>query len=229
MTFFILYIDKKRNMELVCEFCKKNYLSKIALVQHSIRCSENPNKIRTKHSDETKKKMSSVMKIANTNSKRIWKSETIEKMKIVSKEKNIEYWTDEKRQQHSLLMKSVVKNNPGSYSTNNVSGRAKIYEYKGMKLKGTWELKIASILDKYDIKWTNNIKPIPYYWNDGWHLYFPDFYLIEYDKYVEVKGYQRERDVIKWKSSDKPLVILKIKEVKALELNDSKILNYIKD
>lgn len=216
-------------MELICEFCRKICLNNNSLSQHRIRCNENPNKIRTKHSDETKKKLSQVMKVVNTNSKRIWKPETIEKMKIVSKEKNIEYWTEEKRQKHSELMKKVVENNPESYSSNNVSGRAKLYEYNGVKLKGTWEVKIAILLDKYNIKWTNNIKPIPYFWKKKWHLYFPDFYLTDYDKYIEVKGYERKRDLAKWKAVDKPLIIFKKEDFKILEKDEIKIKEYMNE
>jgi len=215
-------------MEKICKFCERICKNDNSLKQHEIRCKNNPNKINTKHTEETKKKLSKIMKIVNTNAERIWKPETIEKMKITSKIVNENYWTVEKRKQHSILMKSVVEKNPDSYSINNVSGRAKIYEYNGMKFKGTWELKIANILDKYNLKWTNNIKPISYYWNGKWHLYFPDFYLIDYDKYIEVKGYQRERDIAKWSASDKPLVVLKKKEINELAKNDKKILEYIK-
>jgi hypothetical protein len=120
-------------------------------------------------------------------------------------------------------MKIVVKNNPDSYSVNNVSGRAKIYEHNGVKLKGTWEVKIATILDKYNIKWSNDIKPFNYYWNNNWHLYFPDFYLEEYDIYIEVKGYQRDRDIEKWKVLDN-LIVIKKYDIKKITIDD----NYLK-
>jgi len=212
-----------------CKFCDKKCKNKISLVQHQIRCSENPDKIKTKHSEKTKKKISEKMKIVNTNATRIWKKETIEKLRISSKKGNEKYWTKENREKHSILMKSIVKKHPESYSTKNVSGRVKTYDYKGVSLKGTWEVTIAKILDKYKIKWTNKIKPIPYFWKKKWHLYFPDFYLLDYDNYIEVKGYQRERDLFKWKYVDKPLTILKKKEFKELNKDDSKIFNYIKN
>ena len=211
-----------------CEFCDKLCLNKNSLIQHQIRCSENPNKIKTKHSEETKRRISKTMKIVNTNAERIWKPESIERIKKSSTLFNKTYWTVENRKKHSDLMKKVVKENPKSYSTSNVSGRVKLYEYNGVKLKGTWELTVAKLLDKYNIKWSNEIKPIPYFWKDNWHLYFPDFYLIDYDKYIEVKGYQRERDIEKWKSVDKPLIILKNNDFKILKKDDSKIIELLK-
>lgn len=167
------------------------------------------------------------MKTNNTNSMRIWKQDTIERMKISSREINKKYWTEEKRKEQSIRMSEIVRNKPESYSINNVSGRAKMIEYNGYKLKGGWELKVAMILDKFNIKWTNKIKPFSYYWNEKWHLYFPDFYMVEYDKYIEVKGYQRERDIEKWKSVSN-LIILKEKDIEDLTKDDSKILIYIK-
>jgi len=211
-----------------CKFCKKKCLNNNSLVQHQIRCNRNPDKIRTKHSEETKKKLSKVMKEVNTNSQRVWKTESIEKLRQSSKSFNKGYWTEENRKKHSDLMKKVVKQNPESYSTNNVSGRAKIYEYNGVKLKGTWEVRIATLLDKYNIKWTNDIKPIPYFWEEKWHLYFPDFYLIEYDKYIEVKGYERKRDISKWEAVEKPLIVLKQNDFEVLKKEESKIKEYIK-
>ena len=209
-----------------CKFCEKEFDKKSALCQHEIRCYKNPDKIRTKHSEETIKKLSDVMKIVNTNSTRIWKKETINKLKESSKKINKEYWTESKRKDHSDLMMKIVENNIDSYSVNNVSGRAKIIEYNGFKLKGNWEFTIAKILDKFNIKWTNKIKPFSYYWNDSWHLYFPDFYLIDYDKYIEVKGYEREKDRKKWESVHN-LLIIKEKEMDALKLNEDKIFEFI--
>ena len=224
--FFILIYRIKNFMEYKCKFCDKFCLNANSLAQHQIRCSKNPNKIITKISDETKQKLSKVMKVANTNSSRIWKKESREKRGVASKEFNSKYWSSENREKHSNLMKSVVKKFPESYSTNNVSGRAKIYEYDGIKLKGTWELQVAKAFDSCNIKWTNDIKPFPYFWKNKWHLYFPDFYLIEYDLYVEVKGYQRDRDLSKWKVLDN-LLILKDKELKELKLDYKKIIEII--
>jgi hypothetical protein len=210
-----------------CKYCDKECKSKISLIQHEIRCFENPNKIRTKHSEDTKNKLSKIMKVVNTNSTRVLSKESVDKIKQSSKEFNKNYWTDEKRKEHSLLMSKIIKENPDSYSINNVSGRAKIVEYNGFKLKGSWELMIAKILDNLKIKWTNIIEPFPYFWNEEWHLYFPDFYLIDYNKYIEVKGYERERDLKKWECV-KNLVVLKGKEIELLKLNDKKIFEYIK-
>ena len=83
-------------MEYKCKFCYKFCLNANSLAQHQIRCSKNPNKIITKISDETKQKLSKVMKVANTNSSRIWKKESREKRGVASKEFNSKYWSSVK-------------------------------------------------------------------------------------------------------------------------------------
>ena len=50
------------------------------------------------------------------------------------------------------------------------------------------------------------------------HIYFPDFYLPDFDYYIEVKGYQRDRDLYKWKVVDK-LIIIKANEIKEIRNN----------
>lgn len=214
---------------MTCQFCNKEYSTKLSVRCHEIRCEKNPNKIRTKLSEETKNRLSIVMKVKNSNSKRIWKKETIDKLKITSREKNKEYWTEEKRNEQSLRMSKIAKEKPDSYSINNVSGRVKNFDYNGFKLKGKWELKVAQLLDENNIRWTNKIEPFSYFWNNNWHLYFPDFYLIDLDIYIEVKGFERERDLIKWKSveKEKKLVILKEKEIGFLSKGEKSIKQYI--
>ena len=109
-------------------------------------------------------------------------------------------------------MRKAVLTNPESYSSNNVSGRTPIIEYKGFKLKGSWELETAKWLDRNNIKWTNEIKGFEYDWEGSVHLYYPDFYLNDLNLYVEVKGYERERDRAKWKVIP-DLIIIKKKEI----------------
>lgn len=105
-------------------------------------------------------------------------------------------------------MKNVVLRNPKSYSSENVSGRVKTYIHNGVKLKGKWELEVAKWLDSLSIIWQQIEKPFPYYWNEKWHSYFPDFYIPSYDIYIEVKGFKRERDDCKWNDFPHKLVVI---------------------
>jgi hypothetical protein len=142
-------------------------------------------------------------------------SETREK---ISKELKGRIWSSEQKRKHSERMKKVVKDNPLSYSAKNISGRVKNLVYKDKIVKGSWELLVAKKLDSENIKWDNEIDGIEYFWNGSKHLYFPDFYLEEFDIYLEVKGYQRDRDLAKWKVLNN-LIVLKLFEISLIKEN----------
>jgi hypothetical protein len=54
------------------------------------------------------------------------------------------------------------------------------------RLRSSWELMFAVFLDLLDIKWT--YEEHKFLKKDGRHRYIPDFYLVDYDKFVEIKG-----------------------------------------
>lgn len=127
-------------------------------------------------------------------------------------------WSKERKLSHSVVMKKAVLENSESYTSSNVCGRVKIEEYNGEKFHGKWEVEVAKWLDANDIKWERKIEPFNYFWNNSWHLYFPDFYLPVIDLYIEVKGYETERDRCKW-SVVPNLIVIKNKEIKQIKEN----------
>ena len=63
-----------------------------------------------------------------------------------------------------------------------------ICEYKGVRLDSSWELVLAKRLDEQSIEW-NRPNPIPLVDNEQiTHNYFPDFYLPEYDLFLDPKN-----------------------------------------
>lgn len=71
------------------------------------------------------------------------------------------------------------------------------YENKNIKVQGTWELKYAEYLNKNNIQWIRPKEPLHYklFEEDYIHSYYPDFYLINTNEFVEIKGFW-------WKSKD---------------------------
>lgn len=66
--------------------------------------------------------------------------------------------------------------------------RKGVVEYKGILLDSSWELALARRLDDIKINW---IRPEPLEWideNNLIHNYFPDFYLIDFDIYLDPKN-----------------------------------------
>lgn len=60
--------------------------------------------------------------------------------------------------------------------------------YNGVMLDSSWEYELAKRLDYLNIKWT---RPNPLKWkdkNNNFHNYFPDFYLIDFDLFLDPKN-----------------------------------------
>lgn len=208
-----------------CRYCSKLCKNENSLRNHERLCKSNPDRQNIVSNFISYNKKRKELSIPGTNqfikAKQMGlevplvSDETKKKLSIASKGRK---YSDEQREKHSIRMKVIVKENPNSYSANNVSGRTPIIEYNGFYLKGSWELLVAKYLDKLGIKWTNILDGISYEWNNSTHLYFPDFYLTEYDMYIEVKGYERERDRCKWKVLNN-LIIIKKTEIELIRNN----------
>ena len=66
-------------------------------------------------------------------------------------------------------------------------------------LDGMWELKTAMYFDENNINWIRNKKRFNYLDSNGIkRTYCPDFYLIDDDMFIEIKGYETELDRLKW-------------------------------
>jgi len=88
-------------------------------------------------------------------------------------------------------------------------GKTKWYNYKDIKVQGTFELRTCKILD--ELKSKNIIKEWEYTkdrftyigLDNKEHSYLVDFKVFKYDNtfyYLEVKGYEHENDKLKWEA-----------------------------
>lgn len=101
-------------------------------------------------------------------------------------------------------------------SLNNRGGKSKWFDYKGQKLQGTWELNVARKLDELNILWYKpkvNNDVLTYVLDGKVKSYTPDFYLPEYNVYLEIKGYWWGNDKAKMNAviqqhQDKRIVIV---------------------
>ena len=103
-------------------------------------------------------------------------------------------------------------------------GRCKHFDYISpiagkVHLQGSWEYEYAKYLDSKGIRWERNSKGFPYTYGGKESKYFPDFYLSDEKTFVEIKGYETERDHAKWEQFPEPLRILKGKDLLSLGLN----------
>jgi len=83
-------------------------------------------------------------------------------------------------------------------------------------LHGGWELKVAKYMDEQKIHWCKSKEHFTYIFEGQNHEYFPDFYLKDYDLFIEVKGRFKPNDLEKWKQFPKKLLIIDQKTIKNL-------------
>ena len=207
-----------------CQYCKKACKNDNSLRNHERLCKSNPNKqsLVSNFIQYNQKRKELGIKGSNQYTKakelglpKITISEET-RLKLSQSSKGRKY-SDELKRKHSEAMKKAVEKHPDSYTKNNVVGRVRNIEYKGIKLKGSWEVLVAQWLDYNNIKWEHETKSFEYEWN-GIRKYYPDFYLPELDLYIEVKGYERERDLAKWKVIPN-LRVFKLNEINAIKNN----------
>lgn len=197
---------------MVCQFCGREGTNR-SISQHIVRCKNNPDKIVLDRKGEKNPKFGKKGCNQFTKAKsegKIVKISDETRNKLGSANRG-RMQSDNERAKRSLVMKKAVKEHPDSYSASNLNGRTKKILYNGIVLDGSWEYEVAKWLDKNSISWTKDVKGFEYEWH-GKRTYFPDFYLPDLDIYVEVKGFERERDRIKWKVVEN-IVILKRKEI----------------
>lgn len=100
------------------------------------------------------------------------------------------------------------------------------YENKEVNVQGTWELKYSQYLNEKNINWIRSRKinlRYKYHKEDILRTYYPDFYLPDYNAYIEIKGYFSDNDKIKMMcvqtyNSEKNIQILLKKELIQLGL-----------
>ena len=116
--------------------------------------------------------------------------------------------TDERIQKMSDAVKKFYETHPGSFTGKTHTDEYKAYmsgvaknralggfnmrkaaiTYDGIKLDSSYELEVAQSLDLAGIRWTRCGR-FEYQHNDGsTHYYTPDFYLLDYDVYLDPKN-----------------------------------------
>lgn len=86
-----------------------------------------------------------------------------------------------------------------------------------MRVDGSWELEVAKYFDRIGVKWKRNKNRFAYIFEGKERFYTPDFYLEETETYIEVKGYETDKDRSKWQQFNHKLVVWKKNEINAIK------------
>lgn len=131
-------------------------------------------------------------------------------------------WTEEEKLEHSRRMSLVVENNPNSYSHMR-GGKRKYGEHW---VDSEWEIEVIKFLIERKISFLRNCGYFNYTYKNRVRKYFPDFYLPEFDLYIEVKGYQTDKDLAKWSQFPKKLLVIKKLEINKIKQQAFRIEDY---
>lgn len=130
--------------------------------------------------------------------------------------------TPEEKDKMSQLVKNKVKNGTWHYSFSKIRTHKYNSKYAGdVLLQGSWELAYAKYLDDNDIEWKRPKDKFYYEYEklkSGNGFYIPDFYLVGENKYIEIKGYETDKDRAKWKWFPLKLEIIKGKQLEEMKL-----------
>ena len=209
--------------QFICRYCGKVCKNKNSLAQHEIRCKENPNKISLDYLSNRDQSL-----IKRNPSNQFIKAKELglpqptiaasTRLKLSNVWKGKKHSEDSK-QRISKAMQIAVRENPDSYSSSNVNGRVKKVIYKDITLDSQWEVDFVVWLDEKGVIWERPNKGFEYDYKDKKHIYYPDFYLPDYNVYVEVKGYKRDKDEYKWKVINNLIIILQ-EDIKLIRNNE---------
>lgn len=161
--------------------------------------------------------------------------ERVKKIKLKLKNgglKGASYWKSLSENKKSEFRRHRSEEMKRRYASGweSTAGRCKKYKFESKTgyiclVDGTWELKFANLLDKSNYKWERNIKRFPYI-NENLKnsTYTPDFYISDLDLYIEIKGYETEKDRCKWRDFPHKLIVLKKEEYKLFDLENLEII-----
>lgn len=168
---------------LNCQYCGKLCKSRNSLAQHEIRCKENPNKLilnnggawnkgLTKETNESVKQYSQKLK-------QKYDQGYINAQKGKPGTFKGKHHTEESKEK---IRKSAIDRELGGWNRRNQ------IVYKDIKLGSSYEVAVAEELEKHNVKWLRSSYLI-YKDNKGKeHRYYPDFYLPDYNVYLDPKN-----------------------------------------
>jgi hypothetical protein len=206
-------------MSYECKFCHRGIKNKGSLVAHEKVCPGNPERVKYQRSPKAGAQKGSVpwnkglsadvdVRVATTAAKNA----------VILKGRPGKKHTNETRMKMSESRKRLYES--GWEST---AGRTKKIRYTSpiagdVTLDGSWELRVAKHLDSIGVKWVRNKARFPYVRPDGKSsTYQPDFFVSEWNTYIEVKGYETDIDRAKWGAFPHDLQIWRKAEIESLE------------
>lgn len=217
-----------------CIFCNRIINNKGSLTAHQKVCKLNPKKIKFNRSPNAGRQKGCIAWNKGKTNIEIYGIERAQELKIKYSEAikkafatKGSFWdnmTDSQkekfREDHKVAINKRYENGwlPKA-------GRCKKIQFKSrfagvVTVDGTWEFELASYFETNNIKWARNKKRFLYNNEKNVESYYtPDFYLPDQNIFIEVKGYETQKDRCKWKYFTEVLYVFKLNEIKKIKQN----------
>lgn len=203
---------------LSCKHCDKECKNENSQRNHERLCKKNPNRQFTPFHDQMFQRSNNENQY--TKAKRLGYTPQISATTREKHRKSILSRTAEwNKENGKKISKSIRKKvDEGTWHTS--LAKHMHIDYNGVDLHGSWELAYAKYLDANNIRWLRNKDSFAYVYDGKERKYTPDFYLIESDVYIEIKGYKTKKDEAKWNQFPKhrKLIVLMKEELKQLDI-----------
>lgn len=167
-----------------CKWCRQEFTSK-SMAGHSRWCSSNPSYLETR---EKSRKSVAAMNAAKAKS---GSTNQFSKAKLQGKTFDV---SEETRKKLSIACEgrkhtpeTIEKIRQKALASDHRRLKKGVVEYNGVLMDSSWEVRLAKSLDEANIEWLRP-SPIRYELDGVNRKYFPDFYLPEYDLYVDPKN-----------------------------------------
>ena len=204
---------------LSCKYCNKLCKNENSLVQHECRCKQNPNRIKIvnnldsyNHNPNHHAWNKGLTK--ETDARVLKSSITYRENFLLGKHKvNIHRKTEEEKE---IIRKQKLE--LCAKQGTNLCGKGKRGYYKGYYCQSSWELAYVIYQLEHNVAFIRNKEGFKYILEGIERSYFPDFYLIDDDTYVEIKGYYDNKTKEKEKQfpANKKLQVLKYEEMQPI-------------
>lgn len=198
---------------LDCQYCGKSCKNRNSLCNHERLCKQNPNKQifdRRGYSHTAWNKGLT----AETDERVRRNGESLHNYYIANPNVKRNPLSDA----HKAKISATINNKVAEGTWHASLARNMHYTYNGIDLHGTWELKYAEWLDLNNIAWRRPSESFTYIFKGAEHKYTPDFYLLDSNTYIEIKGYKTDKDRAKWEQFPKELSLNVLMEEDLLKL-----------
>jgi hypothetical protein len=161
-----------------CQHCSKEFSTQRGTSRHARTCVKNPERVKIEvwNKGKTKATTPALAKASETLSRRYRDGLKLN-------------FTQESRENLSRLAK---ERNLGGYRPHPNKGVL----YNGVWFDSKWEERVAKSLDEYQVRW---LRPkAGFVWTDSGNKYFPDFFLVDYNVYLDPKNdFLQKKDSLK--------------------------------